>query len=133
MSLPIERISAVVIGAGQAGLATSHELAARGVEHVVLDSGRIADTWRTRRWRSFRLVSPNWLNRVPGFWYDGSDPNGFFDANEMVDYLERYAASFRAPVRAESSVTNVSPVEHGFAVRTSRGDFIANTVIVATG
>lgn len=129
----MERIAAVVIGAGQAGLATSHELAARGVEHVVLEAGRVGETWRTRRWRSFRLVSPNWLNRVPGFWYDGPDPDGFFDTAQYLDYLERYAASFEVPLRGETSVTNVAPGERGFVVKTTRGDLAARHVIVATG
>jgi len=56
----------IVVGAGQAGIATSHELAARGVDHLVLEAGRIGQTWRTRRWDSFRLVTPNWMNVLPG-------------------------------------------------------------------
>jgi putative flavoprotein involved in K+ transport len=129
----MERVAAIVIGAGQAGLSMSHELAARGVEHVVLESGRVAETWRTRRWKTFRLVSPNWLNRVPGFWYDGNDPHGFFATAEMIDYLERYAASFQAPVRPGVTVTSVVRAEPGFVVKTSHGDLAADSVVVATG
>lgn len=129
----MERIATVVVGAGQAGLATSHELSARNVEHVVLESGRIGETWRTRRWRSFQLVHPNWLNRVPGFWYDDDDPDGFFFTAEYLDYLERYAASFAAPVRGDTSVTSISPAARGFVVKTSRGDVAADHVVVATG
>ena len=129
----MERIAAIVIGAGQAGLAMSHELTIRGVEHVVLESGRVAETWRTRRWKTFRLVSPNWLNRVPGFWYEGPDPHGFFLTREMIDYLERYAASFRATVRSSVTVTGVTPAERGFVVKTSRGNLTADHVVVATG
>ena len=129
----MEHTATVVIGAGQAGLAMSHELTARGVEHLVLEAGRIGETWRTRRWRSFQLVNPNWLNRVPGFWYDGADPDGFFHTAEFLDYLERYAARFGAPVRGGTMVTSVAPGARGFVVRTSRGDIAADHVVVATG
>ena len=129
----MEQIAAIVIGAGQAGLGMSHELSARGVEHVVLESGRVANTWRTRRWKTFRLVSPNWLNRVPGFWYDGPDPHGFFSTAEMIDYLERYAATFDAPVRSGATVTTVTRAGRSFVVKTTGGDLAADSVIVATG
>jgi len=129
----LERISTVVIGAGQAGLAASHELGARGVEHVVLESARIGETWRTKRWKSFRLVSPNWLNRLPGFGYAGDDPDGFSSTAEYLDSLERYADFFHAPVRTGITVTGVEPAARGFVVRSSRGDLAADHVVVATG
>lgn len=129
----MERIRAVVIGAGQAGLAASHELTVRGVEHVVLEAGVIGQTWRTRRWRSFRLVSPNWLNRLPGYWYDGPDPEGFLDTAEMLAYLEGYAASFRAPVRSSTPATRLGRRGRRYAVGTPRGVIEAEAVIVATG
>lgn len=129
----MERVRAVVIGAGQAGLASSHELSVRGVEHVVLEAGVLGQTWRTRRWRSFRLVSPNWLNRLPGYWYDGSDPDGFFTTAEMLAYLEGYAASFGAPVRPSTTVTSLAQREGRYLVHTAAGAIEADAVIVATG
>ena len=93
-----EQVDVVVIGAGQAGLATSHELTQRGVEHLVLERGRIGETWR-RRWESFCLVTPNWSVQLPGHGYDGDDPDGYMPRDEIVAYLERYAATFTAPVR----------------------------------
>src|SRR5688500_470600 len=93
-----ERVDVVVIGAGQAGLATSHELTEAGIEHVVLDRGRIGQTWRTR-WDSFSLVSPNFVINLPGGAYQGDEPDGFLLRDMFVSYLESYARSFGAPVR----------------------------------
>ena len=123
-----------MIGAGQAGLSASHELAARDVEHVVLERGVLGDTWRTRRWRSFHIVSPNSLNLLPGYEYDGPEPDAFLDTRGILDYLEGYAASFAAPIRSESPVREVSPADAGgFRVRTPHFDLHAAHVIVATG
>lgn len=129
----METIRAVVIGAGQAGLAASHELTVRGVEHAVLEAGTVGYTWQTRRWRSFRLVSPNWLNRLPGYWYNGPDPDGFFDTAEMLAYLESYAASFDAPVQSSTPVTSLARLGPRYAVSTPGGVIEADAVIVATG
>src|SRR5580765_8508671 len=98
----LERIAAVVIGAGQAGLSASHELTERGIEHVVLERGALGERWRTRVWRSFHIVSPNALNLLPGYEYDGPDPDGFLDTRGLLAYLEGYAASFDAPIREQS-------------------------------
>src|SRR5262249_35113363 len=84
----------VIIGAGHAGLAVSRCLADRGLPHVVLDRGDVGDRWRTARWDSFRLLTPNWLSRLPGRAYTGRDPDGFMTAGEFVDYLREYARSF---------------------------------------
>src|SRR5918911_3631775 len=94
----------LVIGAGQAGLAVSRELTQRGVDHVVLERARVAQTWRDR-WDSFCLVTPNWSVRLPGLGYDGADPDGFMPRDEIVAYLERYAAEVGAPVREGVEVT----------------------------
>jgi putative flavoprotein involved in K+ transport len=130
-----ESIDVVVIGGGQAGLATSHELTSAGVEHVVLERGRVGQTWRTR-WESFCLVTPNWSVRLPGRHYDGHDPDGFMLRDEIVAYLERYASGFGAPVREGIEVTSVSGEPaggRGFVVRTSAGELRARSVVVATG
>jgi putative flavoprotein involved in K+ transport len=135
----VERIPVIVIGAGQAGLATSFHLTRHGIEHVVIDRGAIGDTWRTRRWDSFRLVSPNWLNRLPGGWYYGPNPEGFFDSAEMVHYLEGYARSFDAPIRTGQNVTRLrvaTESKHGrsgFVVDTPAGTVAADAIVVASG
>jgi len=128
-----ERIDVVVVGAGQAGLSTSHELSAAGVEHVVLERGRVGQTWRGR-WESFCLVTPNWACRLPGHHYDGEDPDGYLPRDEIVSYLEDYRSSFDAPVREGVEVASLDPVPGGgFDLRTSAGDIRASTVILSTG
>ena len=128
-----ERADVVVIGAGQAGLATSHELTEAGVEHVVLERARIGETWRGR-WDSFCLVTPNWSVRLPGRAYDGQDPDGYMRRDDIVAYLEAYAAGFRAPVREGVAVESLVPsTGGGFLLRTSEGEFRAERVVVATG
>jgi len=123
----------VIVGAGQAGLALSHELTGMGVDHVVLERRRIGETWR-RRWDSFCLVTPNWTMDLPGFPYAGDDPQGFVPRDEIVAYLERYAASFRAPVQAGVEVQGMEAAAGGgFRLRTSAGDVHARQVVLATG
>jgi len=122
----------VVIGAGQAGLCVSHELSAAGVDHVVLERGRVGETWRGR-WDTFCLVTPNWTVRLPGGAYAGDDPDGFMPRDAIVAHLESYARSFEAPVRERVAVTALQPIDDGFVVRTSEGDLRAKTVVVTTG
>ena len=123
----------VVIGGGQAGLAVSHELSAHGIEHVVLERGRVGETWRGR-WDSFCLVTPNWSVQLPGGAYAGKDPDGFMPGDEIVDYLERYAASFAAPVREGVEVTALERRPDGrFALATASGPVHARVVVLATG
>src|SRR5215470_6614967 len=114
----IEAFDVVVIGGGQAGLATSYELTQAGVEHVVLERGRVGETWRGR-WDSFCLVTPNWTVQLPGGVYDGDDPDGFMLRDEIVEFLERYASSFTAPVRSGVDVTSLRPAaDGGFVLET---------------
>jgi putative flavoprotein involved in K+ transport len=121
----------VVIGGGQAGLAVSHELLALGIEHVVLERNRVAETWR-RRWDSFCLVTPNWTLDLPGAPYAGDDRDGFALRDEIVDYLEQYAADL--PVHTGVTVDRLEPSPTGgFLLRTSDGQRTANTVVVCTG
>ena len=122
----------VVVGAGQAGLAVSHELTASGVEHVVLERGRVGNTWRGR-WDSFCLVTPNWTVRLPRGAYDGPDPDGFMPRDEIVAHLERYARSFTAPVREGISARSLTPRDEGFLLETSEGQMRPATVVVTTG
>src|SRR5262249_4999606 len=127
-----EHIDVVVIGAGQAGLATSRELTRAGVEHVVLERDRIGETWR-RRSDTFCLVTRNWSVQLPGGAYDGDDPDGFMLRDEIVAYLERYAAASRAPLRTGVEVSSLSPSPDGFTLETTAGEIRARAVVAATG
>jgi putative flavoprotein involved in K+ transport len=127
-----ERLDAVVIGGGQAGLAASRELTRAGVAHIVLERGRIGETWRGR-WDSFCLVTPNWMVQLPGHPYDRDDPDGYMPRDEIVGYLERYAAAVAAPVREGVEVASLEPDGGGFRLETSAGPIEARTVVVSTG
>jgi putative flavoprotein involved in K+ transport len=125
--------TAVVVGAGHCGLAVSRCLAARSIDHVVLERGEVAASWRTQRWDSLRLLTPNWMTRLPGFAYSGTDPDGYLGAPEVVRFLEDYAVASAAPVRSGVTVTSVRPGGDGYLVRTDRGTWNTATVVVATG
>lgn len=129
----IRDVDVVVIGAGQAGLAVSHELSAAGVEHVVLERDRVASTWR-HRWDSFTLVTPNWTIRLPGGAYEGDDPDGFLNRAQVVDHLETYAASGQRPILEGVAVTGLEAApDSRFRVHTPLGTVIARSVVVCTG
>ncbi len=125
----------VVIGAGQAGLAVSRHLQGRGIDHVVLERGRVGETWRTQRWDSFQVNTPNRINALPGLEFTG-DPAGFATASDLVGYFEDYARTFRLPVREGVSVTLVARASEGFVVRTVAPDLAeihAQAVVLASG
>jgi putative flavoprotein involved in K+ transport len=123
-----------VVGGGQAGLATSWHLRQRGIEHVVIERERVGHEWRERRWDSFCLVTPNWQCRLPGFPYDGDDPDGFMPGADVVGYLEKYAASFDPPLVEGVAVTRLRRTPAGvFALATTAGNCTADQVVVATG
>jgi putative flavoprotein involved in K+ transport len=121
----------VVIGAGHCGLAMSRCLAALAVDHVVLERGQVAHSWRTQRWDSLRLLTPNWMTRLPGHAYAGDDPAGYLDMPGVVRLLEDYATE--APVLTGVTVTSVQPCGQRYLVRTDQGAWQARTVVVATG
>jgi putative flavoprotein involved in K+ transport len=98
------RTTAVIIGAGQAGLAMSRCLTERSIDHVVLERGEVANTWKTERWDSLRLLTPNWQSRLPGYGYEGDDPDGYRTMPETIDFLRRYAP----PLRRYGGPTTVS-------------------------
>jgi putative flavoprotein involved in K+ transport len=129
----MRKIDTVVIGAGQAGLATSRCLADAGREHVVLDRGQPAESWRSTRWDSLRLLTPNWMSRLPGWSYQGDDPEGFMSAPDVAQYLTAYGESFNAPVHSWTAVTEVSPTGAGYRVATIAGSWAARHVVVAAG
>jgi putative flavoprotein involved in K+ transport len=97
----------VVIGAGHSGLAMSHCLAGRGIDHVVLERGEVANTWRRERWDSLRLLTPNWQARLPGFAYQGDDPDGFMTMPEVIDFIGTYARHVDAPVETLTPVESL--------------------------
>ena len=126
-------VTTVVIGAGHSGLAVSRHLAELGVDHVVLERGEVANSWRTQRWDSLRLLTPNWLSRLPGYAYGGDDPDGYMSAPEVTAFIEKYAKQLAAPVRANTTVTAVRPSEGGYVVETDQETWQARTVVVAAG
>ena len=128
-----EHIDVIIVGAGQAGLALSHELSAGGVQHVVLERGRVGETWR-RRYDGFCAVTPNWTVRLPGRPYTGPDPDCFMARDDIVAMLEEYAAGFAAPIRGDVFVTGTEPLpDGGFLVHTRSGDLSSRVLVLATG
>lgn len=123
----------VIIGAGHAGLAMSRRLTERSIDHVVLERGEVANSWRTERWDSLRLLTPNWLTRLPGLAYDGPDPDGFASAPEVAGLITGYAADIGAPVRTATTVTAVSRTAAGYEVETDQGRWRCAAIVVATG
>jgi putative flavoprotein involved in K+ transport len=133
MAEQADPVGTVVIGAGQAGLATSYELTQRGVDHVVLERGRIGEAWRGR-WDSLCMILPNWFNGLPGLPYQGDEPDGFQSPDAWVADLARYAEAFALPVRQGVAVTAVEQRRDGrFSLQTSAGALVAEHVVVATG
>jgi putative flavoprotein involved in K+ transport len=128
-----DSLEVVIVGAGQAGLATSHELGKRGIPHLVLEKGRVGQTWR-ERWESFCLVTPNWSMQLPEQPYDGQDPDGFDHREEIVGFLERYALRSDVPLREGAAVTAIDQVKGGgFRLETSEGYMDATKVVLSTG
>ena len=129
----IERITTVVIGAGHAGLAASYFLSDRSIDHVVLERGEVANSWRRERWDSLRLLTPNWQSRLPGLRYEGPDPDGYMTVGEVTEFIERFANLSRAPVRTGVNVTSVRRADDGYHVTTSSGEIRCRAVVIASG
>jgi putative flavoprotein involved in K+ transport len=128
----VPHVPVAVVGAGHCGLAMSRHLAGRGIDHVVLERGEVANSWRTERWDSLRLLTPNWLSRLPEHGYAGDDPHGYMTVPEVVEYIAAYAAD-GPPVRTNTAVRTVRPTGGGFRVETDDGDWTADAVVVASG
>ena len=127
--------SVAIVGGGQAGLSMSYCLRERGFDHIIFEKNRIAESWRSKRWDSFCLVTPNWQCLLPGFPYNGDDPQGFMQKEDIVQYIEAYAQSFNPPIKEGVEVSSVrkSSSADRFELKTSLGDFTADQVVVATG
>jgi putative flavoprotein involved in K+ transport len=126
--------SAIVIGGGQAGLSASYLLKERGIDHVIFEKDRIASSWRSNRWDTFCLVTPNWQCQLPGHPYAGPDPHGFMVKDEIVEYIESYALAFRPPIYEGVTVSRLRRDDSDtFELTTDLGVFTADQVIVATG
>ncbi|MGE3538550.1 MAG: flavin-containing monooxygenase [Candidatus Tectimicrobiota bacterium] len=127
------RTTVVIIGAGHAGLAMSRCLTTHAIEHVLLERGEVANSWKTERWESLRLLTPNWLSRLPGYTYEGDDPDGYRTMPQTIAFLEDYAAQIAAPVQTHTTVTAVRSHEPGYVVSTTRGEWHCRAVVLASG
>ncbi len=124
----------VVVGAGHCGLAMSRCLADRSIDHVVLERGEVASSWRTRWWDSLRLLTPNWMTRLPGgYAYRGDDPDGYLTAQGVARLIDDYARESAAPVLTGTTVTAVHRASEGYVVRTDQNTWHARTVVLASG
>ncbi|HZZ45891.1 MAG TPA: NAD(P)/FAD-dependent oxidoreductase, partial [Pseudonocardia sp.] len=127
------RTTTVVVGAGHAGLAMSRRLTERSIDHVVLERGEVANSWRTERWPSLRLLTPNWQASLPGVRHAGDEPDGFLALPEVIDFLADYARAIFAPVRTHTTVTAVRARGSGYEVVTTQGVWHCATVVLAGG
>ncbi len=127
------RTTALIIGAGHAGLAMSRRLTDRSIDHVVLERGEVANAWRTERWPGLRLLTPSWQTRLPGLGYEGPDPDGFMPVPELVDLLTGYAQRIDAPVHAGVTVRSVGHDDGGFRIASEDQVWRARAVVLATG
>jgi putative flavoprotein involved in K+ transport len=122
-----------VIGAGHAGLAASWFLTRRSIDHLVLERGEVANSWRRERWDSLRLLTPNAQSRLPGFPYQGSDPGGYMTMREVIDVISRFASHARAPVRTGTEVTSVTRTGDGYRLATASGEVVCRCLVIASG
>ena len=133
--MPTETIETLIVGGGQAGLALSEHLGNRGLEHLILERGRIAERWRSERWDSLVANGPAWHDRFPTLEFDDFDPDGFAPKEHVADYFVAFAEKIAAPIRVGVEVTEVRRIEGrpGFRIETSDGVLEARNVVAATG
>lgn len=122
----------VIVGAGQAGLSVSYYLKKLEIPNVILERGEVANAWRTLRWDSFALNTPNWMINLPDYPYRGDNPSGFMRRDEFVSYMCDWAASFGAPVRPGVEAQKLTPHSDGFLLETSEGTIRSKAVVLAT-
>jgi putative flavoprotein involved in K+ transport len=130
---PAAAVDVVIIGAGHSGLAMSHALSQRSIDHVVLERGEVANSWRHERWDSLRLLTPNWQSCLPGYRWQTDDPDGFMTMREVIGFVAGYASAIDAPVRTQTTVTSVTASAGGYRVTTDRGDWQCRSVVLASG
>jgi putative flavoprotein involved in K+ transport len=131
--IPLQ-VEVVIVGGGQSGLSLSYYLQKQGRSHVVIEKNSLVHSWKSARWDNFCLVTPNWQCDLPGWPYQGNDPNGFMKREEIITYLEGFVEHVNAPTITGVKVTQVSPlIDGGFRVTTSNGDITADQVVVASG
>jgi putative flavoprotein involved in K+ transport len=124
----------IVIGAGQAGLAVSYLLTQQSIQHIVLERGKIGESWRSQRWDSFYLNTPNWSNSLPGMGFDPDAPDAFGHRDQIVSYLERYASSFDAPVRENVTVTSLERISTGgYRLQAGDNSVESRVTVIASG
>lgn len=128
-----QQFDTLILGAGQAGLTLSRALSARGMDHLVIERGQVGERWRSQRRASLRLLTPNWMNRLPGQTAPSPDPDAFMGRDEVVELLTDYARDVAAPVLEGTTVERVSAAGESFLVTTDRGIFRARSVVIATG
>ena len=126
-------VTTVVVGGGHSGLAMSRCLTEHSIDHVVLERGSVANSWKTERWDSLTLLTPNWQTRLPGFAYEGDDPDGFMSGLDMASLIEIYATAIDAPVRANVTVTSVRADDGRYVVESDDGPWRARAVVMASG
>ncbi|MEJ2616082.1 MAG: NAD(P)/FAD-dependent oxidoreductase [Ignavibacteriaceae bacterium] len=134
------KFDSIIIGAGQGGLGTSYFLQQKGIKHTVFERGRIGESWLSMRWDSFKLNTPNFMNVLPDYPYDGVEPDGFWGVRELIEYFHRYVDQFQLPVRTGTTVNSVeqSEVDECFIVKTKSDGQIqesitCRTVVIASG
>ncbi|HEY1821609.1 MAG TPA: NAD(P)/FAD-dependent oxidoreductase, partial [Trebonia sp.] len=127
------RTTTVVIGAGHAGLAMSRRLTERSIDHVILERGEVANSWRTERWPSLSLLTPAWQTRLPGQRYGGNEPDSFLPMPEVIGFLSEYARAICAPIQTHTTVTAVRAASSGYEVTTTQGVWRCATVVLASG
>jgi len=123
----------VIIGAGHCGLAMSKYLSDYSIDHVVLERGEIANSWKHERWDSLRLLTPNWQTRLPGYAYSGDNPDGYMMVTELTGFIENYARTISAPVKQHTRVTSVTAQDGNYHVATTRGDWQCEALVIASG
>jgi putative flavoprotein involved in K+ transport len=129
----VRTATTAIIGAGQSGLAFSKELADRSIDHVLIERGEVANSWRKERWDSLQLLTPNWQSRLPGYAYRGIDPDGYMTMPAVTRFLQDYAAHIGAPVETGTTVSSVTASESGYRVVTNRGEWRCATLVLANG
>jgi putative flavoprotein involved in K+ transport len=129
----MRHIDVIIMGAGQAGLAMSRCIGQLGLDHIVIERGRLAERWRSERWDSLRLLTPNWMIRLPGWSYRGGEPDGFMTKLQFVTHLEHYAKVAQLPLVTGAMVRSVRSVPGGYRVESDRGAWHASCVVIATG